>query len=257
MPPKRRPRPKADLPLAQLSEFRTEDYLTNDDSELAAFVLMAALAFNDLKDLAQFEGYVIEKAPVDPDPKAKTPERGEYGGRRIYALRMLAGLINEVLQLIKEHKVLIASDGFQSCFKRMPDFARESWEALVDAALDSRRTKQVKDLQRALAAIRANLAFHYYQPRALLDGMKAFSEGPDGPSAYASLGRNGESSRFYFADAAAQASMNKTLGVRGIQLEDLVEYAGHIMDALRLLVEAYLVERRLLSSRAQRRKPTR
>lgn len=241
-------RPRADLPLAPLRQFDASAFLKTDELELAGFMLMAGLAFNDLKDLAYVEGTVLAASPSTEELSATTPERGEYAGRRVYVHRVLVGLLNEVMEFIAAHNDLQATPAFKRCLKRMPRFAVSAWEALVEASQGyTRGGKGDRKLRSALVSIRSNVSFHYYQPRGLLGGYHEFSKSAEASiPAYVSLGQNAEASRFYFADAAAQAYLNSKLQAGSLGLEELIEYAGHVLDALRLLVEAYLRERRLI-----------
>lgn len=248
MKPRRVKRPLADLPLASPKAFKTAEYLAGGDDDLGAFMLMAALAFNDLKDLGQHEGMLLNEPAAKEDPNAKTATRGEHAGKRAFIHRRLAAQLNEVLELVAKHSKLAGSTAFARCVARMPDFAQQAWEAVAQAAETYRDSASGdRSLYKALVAIRSNLASHYYQPKSLLHGLRAFGQSADGGLSYVSLGGNGEASRFYFADAAAQAAMMRTLGQASIPLEDLIDHAGHVMDALRMLVHAYLAERRLLS----------
>jgi len=242
----REERPREDLPLAPLHDFNAAALLTADERDLAAFMLMAALAFNDLKDLAAAEGALIASPAAGDDPEGKTPRRGEYAGQRVHVHRVLVGLLNEVMQLIADHTSLFPSRTFERCLKRMPVFAVRAWDALLDASQGyASGGKGDRKLRTALVTIRANVGFHYHQPKGLASGMAAFGASA-GARAYVSLGRNAQASRFYFADAAAQTYFNSTLQGGLITLEDVMTYAGHVLDALRLLVGAYLQERKLV-----------
>ena len=64
----------------------------------------------------------------------------------------------------------------------------------------------------AVMKIRNSIAYHYYQPKKLVQGYKKhFLESPRSEHnalAYSSFGKNMEESRFYFADAAAERAVN-------------------------------------------------
>jgi len=63
----------------------------------------------------------------------------------------------------------------------------------------------------AVMKIRNSIAYHYYQPKKLVQGYKKHSSSPRSEHnalAYSSFGKNMEESRFYFADAAAEHAVN-------------------------------------------------
>lgn len=259
-PPRRSERPRMDLPLAPLQSFTAAEFFRADNQDLAEFMLMAALVFNDLIDVAKAEEAVLKTDPsgvptrTNPDreeqathaPSVPTPELGQYAGRRVHIQRVMLALLNEAMELVAKHGHLFESEQFKSCVKRMPGFAREAWNAVVAAAQGHGPDQKAdRTLRAVLAKVRANVAFHYYQPRGLGSGMSEFAA--DGiVKAYVSLGRNGESSRYYFADAAAQRFVDSALKASVLEYAFLVEQVVNVADAFRLLVEAYLRERRLL-----------
>src|SRR5829696_1487020 len=68
-----------------------------------------------------------------------------------------------------------------------------------------------KAFKMAVMKIRNSIAYHYYQPKKLVQGYKKHSSSPRSEHnalAYSSFGKNMEESRFYFADAAAEHAVN-------------------------------------------------
>lgn len=155
---------------------------------------------------------------------------------------------------MEANRSIVDHPAFRACVDRVPPDARVSWDAIVAAASDVPRNERgrASSLVRALETIRSNATFHYYQTRGLVKGYNAFVEqrGTDG-KAYVSLGRTLSSSRFYFADAAVERVVQETLSQHGLKLLHMTTiHADNVNRALRMLVEAYLRNRGLLSFNA-------
>jgi hypothetical protein len=130
----------------------------------------------------------------------------------------------------------------QLILKKMPPKARAHWTDLVRVALNQSGVSD-KKFKTILTKIRANLSFHYYQPKQLVAGYRRhfYESGaqPGNAHAYASMGKNMERTRFYFADAAIQGSLELLQDSKGFlpRLKTGSDAANH---AIRFLLEEYL-----------------
>jgi len=176
------------------------------DQDVCAFVLALATIYNDFKTIMLADNLLETQRPAGPS--ATTPEWGEYNGFRIYLVRVLAGLFNELLRMICRNEPLLSDPGFRRAVKRVPKSSRESWDAIVAAALARPSESPVT---KALLLARNKVSFHY-DGRELLKGYRLrFGQGGPTAEPYVSRGATMLGTRFYFADAAAQAYLNRCL----------------------------------------------
>lgn len=224
--------------LAPLQSFDPEDFVSSGDDEVVAFVLTLALIYNDLHTLLVFSSANVKGAPADRG--AITAERGEYSGTEVYLQRLLAGWLEETLQAIKRHEALLQRPEFAACLRRLKNKPARAWAELVRlAGCADVSTQTDASFRRALARIRGNVAFHYYNSRGLLSGFRSFFKTQPG-RAYVSLGSTLASTRFYFADAAAQGTMWDAFRDHRLTLYEMLAPLKYVNAALRSLVEAYL-----------------
>lgn len=188
--------------LAPLENFDPAAFLDDDvtTQNLCSFVLALAVAYNDFADIILAYRALASVKPSDE--QERTPQRGQYSGLQTALNRLLAGAVSEVLVLIEKNRRTVDGDDFQSLLNRLSPRSRESWQDLYDVA----RKRNVKStLGKALVDTRNHVAFHY-GARHLADGFEsAFSSGRCGLPCV-SRGVSMMGTRFYFADAAAQAA---------------------------------------------------
>lgn len=108
-------------------------------------------------------------------------------------------------------------------------------------------------MRRVLAHIRNNAAFHYYNPAELTEGYFAHFARTDSPaytSAWWSVGKTMGESRFFYADAAAEALVQRAARRPNQEWDkELGELADKVNHALRFLVERFVDERRKTDGR--------
>lgn len=239
-----------DFDLAPLTDFPPEVFGTIGDDDVDAFVLSLAFAYNDLKD---FEWVAEQLKKCKPQRQEVSTHNGQWAGMTSFVNRHLLAHLHELLQAIEtaHNNGLLEHAYFTKCVELLPRDAAESWASLVAVV---RNQEAADPFRKFLLIVRNNLVSHFYQPGLLLKAYRRFffEREPDqfNARAYASLGRNLEASRFYFADAAP------------------VEYYKHMVDpslfdeagrrvnevnaALRFLVQAYL-ELKAVNLREQQR----
>lgn len=174
---------------------------------LDRFVLALCLFFNDLKGIHWWVLQLNKGAP--PKNYPRDCYAGEFGGMSEQILRIATGMATELLRLIRKSADIVDSPEFREVLDRMDPHHREVWDAVVDAASgEPISLKSRRHFFGFLEQLRADTAFHYDNPKALMRGYERhFRSGkssyPGDRPAY-SLGETMEQSRFYFADAAVQ-----------------------------------------------------
>jgi hypothetical protein len=201
--------------LPEPSKFDPEKIIRpKGDDPFAMFMLALAVVFNDHKGLFLLSDGIDSLKPPDGEISAHA---GEWHGLNMQIYRLRIGMFRELFTLIETFLTEANGPQMQRILKRIPPGARVHWEDLVRVALDKGGVSD-KKFKTILVKIRANLSFHYYQPKQLVAGYRRhFFESevqPGNAHAYASLGKNMERTRFYFADAAIQGSLRCCKTVR-------------------------------------------
>jgi len=175
-----------------------------DDSvpqHVCDFVLALAVVFNDFKDLMLAQQLLQTATPDDGPP---TPARGLYGGLHVHLFRMLAGLVNELSELITHNAKATQDPSFTQLLRKMPKQARSMWQRVNDAAYAT--GPKGDRFGRLVFFARNTIAFHY-DTKMFARGYKEAFLKPSSGSPYVSRGRNMAATRFYFADAAAESAL--------------------------------------------------
>jgi hypothetical protein len=203
------------------------------------FFLALALIYNDLKT-ALMLGVTIDKAAEGKEISAR---EGQRSGTVIYLLRMMIGILHELLKLISENESIIKGALFIKILDHIPPKHKIMWERLVTHATDGSKTSKL------LKMIRNTTAFHYYQPRMLANGYSEFffkdAKKPNNKNAFVSLGKTMDAMRFYYADAAAERSI-ELLGSRN-EIADIPNEVDKLIDdtnfSIASLLRAYIFSR--------------
>ena len=226
------------------------EILRSDDRELDAFVLSLALAFNDLKVVEwvnlQMSRHRRPEAGVDP-------VQGQISGFSVWGARTSLGLIHEVMRAIEvaEGNGLLQRPIILETVNVLGSEDGADWLALVDVAT-AREVKGAPavELRAYLTQLRNNVAFHYYQPKALLRGYDRFffqdARSEFNQRAYVSTGPTMEETRFYFADAAAASCYENAANVHLFRNADKLRPL--VAGALMAFLNGYLALRATLLS---------
>jgi hypothetical protein len=210
--------------------------------KLDRFILLLALAFNDLKALL-WVGHQAKKCRTTPwklDAK-----NGQAFGFGIFVSRQLLGLTHELLSEIEtaQDQKLLNDPRFLTALEMIPAKARENWDAMTSVA----ESDEGRDpLRKYLLVARSTTIFHY-DPKLLGRGYDIHFTGkvPAAPPesyeyAYVSLGEAMEDTRFYFADAAAGAVYTTVLDADDLLFRQADAMFERLNWALRFIVGAYL-----------------
>jgi hypothetical protein len=228
--------------LAPLQTFDPEAFVGGEavPQEICNFVLALSLIYNDCKN-GIFSNLLIEESKPDGEP-APTQAWGAYGGIKVHYLRLHFALIHELLKLISENKKVIEHPFFASVIKLLPRSVRDSWTALVDAALEKQTSSP---LNKALLMIRNKVSFHY-DPKELYKGYRYhfFTTAASAEPAFVSLGKSMRNSRLYFADAAANGYLRSQVDNEDPQLLNrLADMTSHLNQAIMQIVDRFIQKR--------------
>lgn len=214
------------------------------DAREESFFLALALVFNDMKGLALFSHFLNhsnhERAEV-------SPRAGQWSGMAVQLDRLLAGMLWELLALIKAHEDVVGTRTFNDLVDGLSKESRASWKTIRALAVDGSKGRDPFAL--ALCRIRNAGTFHYYAPKAVAAGFRsAFFENPSDErlqSALVSVGKDLEATRFYYADAAVQVCFQNQAAAAGVKdyKRDLQRVYSAANTALYSLVTCYLLRK--------------
>jgi hypothetical protein len=236
--------PCPDFALAPLRDYSPDIF--NPDSAADNFVLVLAVAFNDLKAIMWLH-YQVTKC-MSSDGKIDAVD-GQARGIGVFVSRYLLGLTYELLLAIDEARDagVFQDPIFAKAVSLMDPVVQGDW-TLITSFNDVAYAKD--PLANYLRRARNGAAFHY-DAKQLGRGYAAHFSGrlADVPAqhsarAYASLGRSMEETRFYFADAAAAAVYTEVIpaalqGAAGFKEAD--DLSKRFNRALRFVVAKYLL----------------
>ena len=246
-------RARSDLPdfnLAGLQRFKPE-ILLNDTSEesIDALFLALAIIFNDLKDLLWW-AHQLEKSKVDR--KGVSAVAGQISGMRNHVNRLIVGLINELLDLLKKQKNVLESPSFTDITSKLNIETSRYLKEITTTALVSNSPKKDPEklikFRQALTDVRNKGAFHYKDLAAFVEGYRHHFSANNPIDrkyrdlAYFSDGKNAEETRFFYADAAIEGMVQlKTTASLGAEYQDQFKIlALKINQLLKPLLVCYL-----------------
>ncbi len=206
------------------------------------FILTLALVHNDLKDFVWAFVEIKDRCPL---PFELTPQAGQLYGMREHYARLLYGLHHELLELINRNPEPMIHKLFTDVLSRISRESRKHWNSMVLAA-----SGKPKDdpLAMMLVRVRNDIAFHYYGTTVLARGFKKQYDGSavTGRALYVSRGVNMTSTRFYFADGAAQGAMRHLS--EGKTKEEIGDKLGALTQSMRTAINAIVT--RFMEDRA-------
>jgi hypothetical protein len=212
---------------------------TEVPQDVCNFVLTLALIRNDYKNTVL--GHALLDPVQPPEPARETPDRGEYAALKAHLIRLNASLIHELCKLIESSPGVLAHPFFQSVVAGLDRRARDSWKSLVDVASGEGGTEP---LAKALLLLRNKVAFHY-DPKEVARGFRHAFDRSTGRKPYVSRGNTLRATRYFFADAAAQAYLNTRVGDDGVT--KFFQDTSTLLEALNLalgqLVENFIQRR--------------
>lgn len=225
--------------LADLATFDARAFVADDkaDQDCCDFVLALAVAFNDIKDLLLADHLLLGEVPNNQQTPSR--ELGAFAGLHFHFFRMFLGVLHELLYLIKTEAAVLDKPLIRDVLKRLPKTARMPWDKLVASSVaDASDDPDIGFLVKA----RNTVAYHYGR-RAIGQGYRrAFHAGTDQP--FISRGTTIASTRFYFADRAAQSYLQQVFGDNEVEQYFLKrpklisEIAGALVAVVTAFVQA-------------------
>jgi hypothetical protein len=220
---------------------------------LKEFVFLLGLAFNDIKALCWVDAQLRKGAPPTGESARldADPYKGNWTGMLKTFDRLSSGIITETYRLIRTyaHKGVFKTEVFERAFRKLERRYRVAWEALLrdaEHAEADRLRKYHRDLRNAVG-------YHYNTGgKVIIEGYrKHVAAKPGHPAfdkAWVSLGKNMETSRFYFADAAA-VQVQERIGLEcgGVTPDERQTNVRNINVAVRMLLEQLLEQLRGLN----------
>lgn len=208
-------------------------------------VLALAVVFDDFKDLMMAQQLMQTVAPADGPPSS---ERGVFGGIHVHLFRLLAGLVNEMAVLLNKNAKAVADPAFAAAVQRMPAQARKMWRSVLLAA--NATGPKGDQFGRFLYFARNTVGFHYDSKLIARGFNRVFLQSSNNPP-YISRGANMAATRFYFADAAAEAALLECADATTVK--EFVSLGWRILpeisQALRELIIRFVVSRGFSTSK--------
>ena len=220
---------------------------------IARFILILAAVFNDLKGA----WYVVERLrDAQPMVDKSHAWRGQHTGMGLQNVRLIAGILHELMNVIDKHREVVDSSDFQHIVALLPAGLRTAWRRVRRIALkEDRQPNATSADSQLLLRIRNNVAFHY-DPTATAKSYAAFFARPTLPfrdKAVLSDGDSMEASRFYFADAMMEEGLRFATGLSNVDLQrKLSAISRDVNFALKFIVVRYITENAKLSRYAPR-----
>lgn len=222
--------------LAPLETFDRHAFLGDEHTpqEVCDLVLALALVYNDLRDIATCRLQLQSLWEPDAEPG---PRLGLQNGHYASLLRLQAGVVHELLALIKSSGAVLETISFKKALRQTSKDDKQAWRTLVDVARggggDNGR------LAKALVQIRNKVGFHYDAKQIGRGYRSRFLEEEEGPP-FLSRGNTMAKTRYYFADAAAEKYVFSTTSTDVLEfLQQQLDFLGVINQALHAIVVAF------------------
>ena len=192
--------------LASLEAFEPRAFKGDDKvpQHVCSFVLALSLAFDDLRDVIQAHN-LLSKVEPEEGPSV-TQAWGQYSAHQTALMRLHAGLLHELFELVQENREAIEHDAITHIVNMMHPKARKSWNAILNVSLEHQPDSALASI---LARVRNKIVFHYDAQQIFTGFRECFLDGKghDREASKQPLASRGDKvlrKRFYFADASVQ-----------------------------------------------------
>lgn len=197
--------------------------LRGESDQVGKLFLRLAQVFNDLKSLIATMFWMGERRPAESDPEH---HRGEFNGHNAFVTRYVAGIIRELIGLIFKNEELIKGPEIAALTAELTGEHREAWKALTDIAWAGDAELKLKGVYKALKAVRDKVAFHHDDLKVLADGYdRHFAKDPNDERftrAWVSQGNTMQTTRYFYADAAAIGAVENATGMTQEEWDSLL-----------------------------------
>lgn len=226
--------------LADLETFDHRAFVAEDKptQQCCDFVLALALAFNDIKGLLLGDHLLIGQVPADR--VTPTRELGAFAGSHLHFIRVLLGVVRELLFLVKNERAARDHPLFQTVIKKLPKATRQAWAKVITAS-DAEASSDA-DI-RFLVTARNTVSYHYGSKAIGRGYRRAFKDTDQ--QIFVSRGPNISATRFYFADRAAESYLQLEFGDQDAEkyFIDRPAFLTDIASSLCLIVEGFVTAR--------------
>ena len=178
---------------------------------IADFFLVLGVFYNDLKSFMYYSA-LLDETFKKVNKEKISAETGEYFGMKIHLEKLTISTIHEFFAFIKKSKNILETQEFKSVYVRLPRYLKKQWDILVKISINN-KAQETSKFSKLFLLIRNNLGFHYDQaPKILREGFieHFFLKQRDqvNEKAYYSIGEAMIDTRFFYADAAVQRSLD-------------------------------------------------
>jgi hypothetical protein len=179
----------------------------NDPVE--SFLLSISVVFNDLKGLIKLDSLVLETYDM-PTSGDISCHSGNFSGIRVQINKLIAGIIDEFIELLKVQQDIYESEEFKRLLGSLAKSDRGLWEGMFAAARGE--DPNANSFIKTLLYVRNNVAYHYDQSgkvlrKAYISKFFGKADDPTKEFAFYSIGPNMEETRFFFADGAVEEAI--------------------------------------------------
>lgn len=185
----------------------------NTKNNIDKFFLPLSLIYNDLKGLLLLDK-TFREVYSEPNRNFANVHLGEFSGVRVQILRLVTGLVSEFFNYLIKNEKFINDPIFKHFEKRINKKIRNKWYKLLEIAFEDKSPKS--DFLRKILTIRGNSIYHYSSkelPKAYINNFFNPEKNIGNEKAYFSIGESMETSRFYYADAAAERYLKENLQI--------------------------------------------
>lgn len=144
------------------------------EDQVGSFMLMLALAFNDLRDAGSMLAVAL-KVGQESDPMSET--YAVAAGRQWLAARQMMAISHETLELIKSHKGVVNASELATVLACLPADTVHQWEDIVLAASASSHTTKdgtPTNFRAWLKTVRNETTWHYAEPKRIAECVRDF-----------------------------------------------------------------------------------
>jgi hypothetical protein len=228
-------------PFQLAKPFGIDPKAIDTETPLGSLMLVLALIFNDLKGLL----LAVQELGLGPRSRATNPpvaSQGQVAGLALQFARLIAALIFELMDVLGKAKGTVESGEMAALVARLPEKERRSWDSLVAAAFEKQPKGAPDTTWKMLVKLRNQVAFHYDRETIGRGYRQHFFASPGKPyteRAVFSDGKRMESSRFYFADAAAEEGLSR---VTNLPVPKATERIGSLAAEVNLALKPLVIE---------------
>jgi hypothetical protein len=216
------------------------EHCDEKQKEVDVFVITLGLVYNDLKDLFWWHARLKKGAPTKAEI---TPYVGQFNGMDFHIMRLIGGVYQELMVLLREKKSLLEEKRLKEIIEKLCSADRRTLRQVISDSTDDGYFGMMQNL-------RSNLTYHYKNPKAIMKGYAEWFENPQSEfekKAYYSFGPDTQESRFYFCEAAAQGYHRKVemefTKKHRMGKDKLIVHMKHLLIALNNIVGNYMNKR--------------